>query len=146
MTNDKPGYHLGIIDKGTYGEFSKVAEEFQEVQDAFAQGCKIMALVELSDMLGAMEAFYTDFQRHVEQARSGFEHHKQYGNPVVYHYTALADAFRFMEKNDNPEWAVSFFLIRVMDYLSTFNMTIEDAMNMSTITKRAFINGRRISS
>lgn len=48
------GYHKKDIPKGEYGEFSKIKEEFLEAEDAFEQGNKIMMLVELSDLMGAM--------------------------------------------------------------------------------------------
>lgn len=52
-----PGYHIKKPEKGVYGEFSKIKEELQELEDALSQGAKIMALHELSDMIGAMKAF-----------------------------------------------------------------------------------------
>jgi hypothetical protein len=51
------GYHTIEIQKGVYGEFSKVKEEVAEVEDAISQGNKIMTLVELSDLYGAIEAY-----------------------------------------------------------------------------------------
>ena len=51
-----PGYHLRRIAKGTLGEVSKVREEVDELADAAEQGVKIMMMVELSDLYGAMEA------------------------------------------------------------------------------------------
>lgn len=50
------GYHLKKIKKGKLGEISKVQEELHEYEDAMEQGCKIMAVVELSDLYGALEA------------------------------------------------------------------------------------------
>lgn len=50
------GYHLKKIKKGTLGELSKVREELEEAEDAQEQGVKIMLLVELSDMIGAIKA------------------------------------------------------------------------------------------
>lgn len=50
------GYHLRKISKGVLGELSKVKEELEEAEDAQAQGVKIMLLVELSDMIGAIKA------------------------------------------------------------------------------------------
>jgi hypothetical protein len=50
------GYHKKKILKGVYGEISKVREEVEEYIDAIDQGCKIMAVVELSDIYGALEA------------------------------------------------------------------------------------------
>lgn len=51
----KPGYHLKPIEKGVLGEVSKIEEELNELKDALEQKSKIMALVELSDMLGAID-------------------------------------------------------------------------------------------
>lgn len=51
------GYHIRNIQKGEIGELSKVFEEVEEALDAETQGSKVMVLVELSDMLGAIEAY-----------------------------------------------------------------------------------------
>ena len=53
---EKPGYHLKKINKGVYGEISKVEEEISEFKDALEQNSKIMADVELADVYGALEA------------------------------------------------------------------------------------------
>lgn len=50
------GYHLKKIKKGVLGELSKIREELEEAEDAQVQGVKIMLLVELSDMIGAIKA------------------------------------------------------------------------------------------
>lgn len=82
----KPGYHITAIPKGVIGESSKILEEILELQDAELQGAKVMALVELSDMIGAVE------------------HYLRHHFPDV---------------------------------------TLSDLIVMSTITQRAFRNGRR---
>jgi hypothetical protein len=51
------GYHKRKIEKGTYGKFSKIKEEFQELEDAVEQDIKILKLVELSDLIGAIEGY-----------------------------------------------------------------------------------------
>lgn len=51
------GYHLTKIEKGKIGEISKIQEEVEELKDAQLQGCKIMELVELSDLYGAIECY-----------------------------------------------------------------------------------------
>jgi hypothetical protein len=51
------GYHKISIDRGTYGEFSKIEEEFMELKDAFYQDDKILELCETSDLIGAIEGF-----------------------------------------------------------------------------------------
>lgn len=54
-----PGYHLVEITRGDIGEISKIQEEVDELRDAVQQGSKIMALVELSDLYGAIELYLT---------------------------------------------------------------------------------------
>ena len=54
---ENPGYHLTFIPKGEIGESSKLLEEVLELQDAEQQEAKIMALVELSDLIGAIALY-----------------------------------------------------------------------------------------
>lgn len=56
------GYHKAEIPKGVLGEFSKIVEEFLEAEDAHAQGNPIMTLCELSDLIGAIEAYAARYQ------------------------------------------------------------------------------------
>lgn len=51
------GYHKREIQKGVFGEFSKVQEEFEELKDGYDQKNKILQIVELTDLLGAIEAY-----------------------------------------------------------------------------------------
>lgn len=51
------GYHINHIPKGIVGELSKIKEEVEEALDAESQGIKIMALVELADLYGSIEAY-----------------------------------------------------------------------------------------
>lgn len=48
-------YHINEIKKGEIGNISKVWEEYYEYKDAIEQGLKIMAIIELSDMIGAVK-------------------------------------------------------------------------------------------
>lgn len=50
-------YHKNEIPEGVYGELSKVKEEFYELMDAREQGSKVMELIELSDLVGAIEGY-----------------------------------------------------------------------------------------
>ena len=50
------GYHKRSIVKGKYGDISKVQEEVEEFMDAQEQGIKLMCMLELSDIYGALEA------------------------------------------------------------------------------------------
>jgi hypothetical protein len=51
------GYHNKKIEKGILGEFSKITEEYQELEDAFEQSDKILQCCELSDLIGAIEEY-----------------------------------------------------------------------------------------
>lgn len=53
----KHGYHIQKIEKGVIGEISKIQEELDELKDAQNQGVKIMELVELADLIGAVELY-----------------------------------------------------------------------------------------
>lgn len=57
------GYHKKVIKKGLIGEISKIREELDELEDAEAQGIKVMQLIELSDLLGAVELY---LEKHFE--------------------------------------------------------------------------------
>jgi hypothetical protein len=57
IAEEPKGYHTTFIQKGVVGEASKILEEVHELIDAEGQGCKIMALVELSDIYGAMKLY-----------------------------------------------------------------------------------------
>jgi hypothetical protein len=55
----KHGYHVSDIQRGTFGEFSKITEEMLELTDAKEQGCEVMVLCELSDLYGAIRGYLT---------------------------------------------------------------------------------------
>ena len=40
-----------------YGELSKIREELEELADAAEQGCRILQLIEMSDLIGAVEGY-----------------------------------------------------------------------------------------
>lgn len=51
------GYHSRKIQKGEYGHASKIQEEFEEFMDAHDHSNPVMELVELTDLIGAIEAY-----------------------------------------------------------------------------------------
>jgi hypothetical protein len=54
----KPGYHLSLIPKTKeLGGVEKIVEEYEEFIDAVKQKSDVMALVELSDLIGAIELY-----------------------------------------------------------------------------------------
>jgi hypothetical protein len=60
------GYHKYKINKGTLGLPSKIREEYEEFVDAVQQENHIMAIIELSDMLGAMEAYIKRYKMNLD--------------------------------------------------------------------------------
>lgn len=61
------GFHQKEIKKGIYGELSKIQEELDEAYDAEAQGQDLMLLIELSDMIGAIEGVAKKYGFTIEQ-------------------------------------------------------------------------------
>lgn len=59
-------YHIKNIPKGKFGNASKIKEEFLEFQDALNQKNKIMAIQELSDLLGAIEGYLLKYNLTLE--------------------------------------------------------------------------------
>jgi len=55
--SSKVGYHLKEISKGVYGDLSKIKEEYEEFLDSLEQQNPILSLVELSDLIGAIEGY-----------------------------------------------------------------------------------------
>lgn len=51
------GYHVRKIDRGTVGQLSKIREELEEAEDAESQGNRVMLLLELSDIIGAIDCY-----------------------------------------------------------------------------------------
>ena len=51
------GYHTKNIEKGIIGEFSKIKEEFQELEDAKEQNNPVLQICELCDLIGAIELY-----------------------------------------------------------------------------------------
>lgn len=51
------GYHKQKIQKGELGHFSKIKEEFEELDDAYNQSNPILELCECADLIGAIEQY-----------------------------------------------------------------------------------------
>lgn len=61
------GYHKKNIQKGKLGELSKIKEELDEAFDAEEQKQDLMLLIELSDIIGAVEAVAKKYNFTLEQ-------------------------------------------------------------------------------
>lgn len=48
-------FHERAIPKGKYGELSKVVEEIEEALDSEERGHRVMLLLELADIIGAID-------------------------------------------------------------------------------------------
>ncbi len=64
------GYHKNKIDKGIIGEFSKITEEYQELQDAVEQDNKVLIICELTDLIGAIEEYSKNFNLTIDDLKS----------------------------------------------------------------------------
>lgn len=64
------GYHLENIPKGEYGDISKVKEEVYEFIDARHQNIRIMEMMELSDIYGALEAVAIKYNLTMDDLKS----------------------------------------------------------------------------
>lgn len=62
-------YHKIKISKGKLGEFSKIKEEFQELQDAHKQNDKILILCELSDIIGSIEEYLKKYNMELKDLK-----------------------------------------------------------------------------
>lgn len=78
------GYHKNKIEKGEFGKFSKIKEEFQEFEDAVAQRDIILQLCELTDMIGAIEAYISpmgidleDLKKFSDKTKEAFKEGKR---------------------------------------------------------------------
>lgn len=63
------GYHLSEIEKGELGEFSKIKEEFLELEDANIQNDSILILCELSDLIGSIEEYIKKWNLNIEDLK-----------------------------------------------------------------------------
>lgn len=64
---EKFNWHKKKITRGVYGEFSKVLEEVEEAEDALEQNNKLMYLIELSDIIGAIEGIAENYGLTLEE-------------------------------------------------------------------------------
>lgn len=138
------GYHINNINKGIIGECSKIIEEIEEIIDAEKQNARIMVLVELSDLLGAIFLYIENYELDID-----IELLSKLDPSVNRHITS-----KFLLKNAillektiklDTEKNVKNLIINLNSYLLTNfpGFSILDLYIMSNITERAFNNGYR---
>ncbi len=74
------GYHTRNFEKGIYGDFSKVQEEWEELLDARFQNARVLELCEIADLYGAIAGYVEsnfgmtmgDIAQMAEMTRSAF--------------------------------------------------------------------------
>lgn len=132
------GYHLKKIKKGVLGEFSKIQEEYEEFLDALEQENKIMALVELSDLYGAIQKFKQKYSIDYYLNLTSFV--SETYNPLM----SMESTMRLL-KHDNSlaNDRVSYIELAIHHYAKCYNLTLQDIKIMSEVTERAFKSGRR---
>lgn len=130
--SSKPGYHINEIKKGTVGEVSKIVEEIYEYEDAVLQGVKIMALVELSDLIGAIELHWEKYKNE--------EIDSVYVELELEDYINVFKNKKSLSKSDKVNLLMDITRVLNRDFPG---ITLDDLKKMSFVTQRAFINGRR---
>lgn len=142
MKKPKFGYHKKKIKKGTLGEISKIKEEILELEDALEQKNKIMALVELSDLFGAIKLYCINNDLtlnkliKVDTNVGSLKYIKQALNSLIKSNT-----------NEEKQVRIEFLIQTIKSYLfNEFNsISINDLKIMNDATARAFLIGHRKS-
>lgn len=114
------GYHNAVITKGEYGTFSKIQEEYEEARDALTQANPVMVLLELSDLIGAIEGYAATFNvtladllkmkeathRAFTDGTRGCKYEIKIDPFVTHAWTAndLADQLKIYTNHGNPRW------------------------------------------
>lgn len=133
------GYHLVEIKKGVYGKFSKIEEEFAELQDAYNQKNKILQICELSDLFGAIEEHLkVQYSVKIETLVTKNEY------PVIFDDLGffIKDFYTvsFSDKFRKIKHIIELLLLYTKQ---NFNLTFDDLKSFSDLTKSAFIEGKR---
>lgn len=136
------GYHINYINKGVWGYFSKIEEEFNKFKDAHDQGCSVMELMELSDLISATIAFY---RKNGKDSRWVNVHDvlmKERSSTVVT-YEVLIEKFNSIRKN-KPEFTdIANFILAIHHYVKKFNLVYGDLYCMHIIKEKAFLKGHK---
>lgn len=133
------GYHLKEIERGIYGEISKIREEMDELMDAVEQQSKVLILVELCDYYGALKEYCKNNDIEMKSIYSLFE-----GN-LFDTCRKLNKLTKQLEDSDigNRKEIVSMILSIMDDISSFYDLEVSEIIDFSEITKRAFESGRR---
>lgn len=142
------GYHMTSIPKGVLGQASKIEEEMLEYLDACEQGCVLMALNELADLLGAMRAYsqrfngmfiFDDLLKHsmvLEPVPWNFSS-EEYAQTYLFHVRLI--------KGFEAQMPMISILRMINHQIKPYNLTLQDLDHMRALTENAFATGRRVA-
>lgn len=133
------GYHKTEIPRGEFGEFSKIKEEFLEAQDALEQNNHVMLLVELSDLLGAIEAYVGKFKLTLDDlivmknaTKQAFNDGTRTSRTILPPLPPLPPLDRIIKEGVNPEKYTKYESSN--DEIKTY--TIDDIEKLEKIIKK----------
>ena len=138
------GYHLKTIPKGKLGEISKITEEVLELRDSQERPRPnpMLALCELCDLIGAIEA-YSEAQKIPFSVVRSTKSPAPHGKPLM----AIRLAFFNLTEEDHAgqvrATTLASLLAAIQAYGKQYNLTLDDLIAMMELTKSAFAEGRR---
>lgn len=139
------GYHEKEIKKGILGQYSKVIEEFEEFSDSMTQDCIIMAILELSDLIGSARYYYYDNNKKNQWDYLMADLFIIQHSPLPMSYSDLNTDFqKTLDIHHDHHWIyLSKFITHIDLFVRQYNLTMRDLVRMSSITERAFLSGQR---
>lgn len=140
------GYHLQPIKKGKLGFVSKIQEELDEINDSIKQDVRIMVMVELSDLIGAVK---------LVAEKQGFNFKDiLYSklSPIPGSLDSLQTAINEAQAaEDNQDKTILLqklkeIVIITEEFALFYDCHLQDLVAMQTVTERAFTSGSRKSN
>ncbi len=134
------GYHLRPIPRGVFGNISKVLEEMAECEDAHDQGSSVMLILELSDLVGAIQGFLAAHNLTTKDIRTGP------AMCTLISWTQLRISFDDLRRAKNHVATLTELdavLENIERFLPRWNLELQDLERMAHATHRAFRSGQR---
>lgn len=136
------GYHLRPIPiRGVYGERSKIIEEMLECEEAHSQGCGIMLMLELSDLVGAIRGYLRAHACHLSDLVRYKGVYKEQWQWVV-----VLQAFEKFQKAETflQDCNILDYILHTIEgFIRRWNLEMLDLTRMADATDRAFRAGHR---
>lgn len=135
------GYHTKEIKKGILGEWSKIVEETEELEDAYLQDAKLLIFCELSDLMGACILYCKNYNiplEHIFNIDSIEAHEENYINTI-----SLLVSSKEKYLYDNSVEIILSVMYCINEYAKQFNLTYVDFLKFSQMTSSAFLENKR---